>query len=131
MNTEIEPAYTIALLAGEYLKITGDSLDMRILGFLFSAGYRHDEDEMYSILKAAPAEIVASLAQKITEVMESDDGRDRLIAQLSKDTPAPAPAADTYEYIVEVEPEPSIEFVDIDPETQAEILEQMKAQNND
>ena len=130
MKTEIEPAFTIALLAGEYLKITGDSLDMRILGFLYSAGYRHDEDETYSILKAAPAAIVASLLQKITEVMESDDVRDRLIAQKSKDTPE-ASAADAYEYVVEVEPEPAIEFVDIDPETQAEILEQMKAQNND
>ena len=130
MNTEVEPAYTIALLAGEYLKITGDSLDMRILGFLFSAGYRHDEDEMYSILKAAPAEIVASLLQKITEVMKSPEVRDRLIAQKSKDTPeAPAPGA--YEYVIEVEPEPAIEFVDIDPETQAEILELIKDQNND
>lgn len=128
MNTEVEPAYTIALLAGEYLKITGDSLDMRILGFLYSAGYRHDEDKMYSILKAAPAEIVASLLQKITEVMKSPDVRDRLIEQRLKDTPAPA--ADTYKYIVEVEPEPAIEFVGVDAETQAEILELMKDQNN-
>ena len=85
---------------------------------------------MYSILKAAPAEIVASLLQKIAEVMKSPDVRDRLIEQKSKDTPE-APAADSYEYVVEVEPEPAIEFVDIDPEPQAEILEQMKEQNND
>lgn len=83
---------------------------------------------MYSILKAAPAEIVASLLQKITEVMKSPDVRDRLIEQRLKDTPAPA--ADTYKYIVEVEPEPAIEFVGVDAETQAEILELMKDQNN-
>ena len=130
MKTEIEPAYTIALLAGEYLKITGDSLDMRILGFLFSAGYRHDEDEMYSILKAAPAEIVASLAQKITEVMKSPEVRDRLTAQKSKDHPD-TPDDGDYEYIVEVETEPAIEFVDIDPETQAEIKKLMETQDND
>ena len=85
---------------------------------------------MYSILKAAPAEIVASLAQKIAEVMKSPEVRDRLIAQKSADTPE-APVADAYEYVVEVEPEPAIEFVDIDPETQAEILELMQDQNND
>ena len=130
MKTEIEPAFTIALLAGEYLKITGESLDMRILGFLFSAGYRHDEDEMYSILKAAPASIVASLLQKITEVMESDDVRDRLIEQKSKDTPD-TPDDGDYEYIVEVETEPAIEFIDIDPETQAEIKKLMETQGND
>ena len=129
MNTEIEPAYTIAILAGKYLKITGDSLDMRILGFLYSAGYRHDEDEMYSILKAAPADIVASLAQKITEVMKSPEVRDRLIAQKSKDAPN-IPADGDYEYLIEVDPEPAIEFVGVDPETQAEILKEMETQGD-
>ena len=55
--------------------------------------------------------------------------RDRLIAQKSKDAPD-IPGDGDYEYLIEVEPEPAIEFVDVDPETQAEILELMENQDN-
>ena len=110
----------------------GQSLDARIVGFIFSAGYALTERDVRSLLEFVPTAIVESLAQKITEQMKSPDVRDRLIAQKSKDTPE-APAADSYEYVVELEPEPepSIEFVDVDPETQAEILKQMETQGND
>ena len=130
MNTEIDPALTVALLNTQYTEIMGQSLDARIVRFIFSAGYALTERDVRSLLEFVPTAIVESLAQKITEQMKSPDVRDRLIEQKSKDTPE-APAADAYEYVLEVDPEPSIEFVDVDPETQAEILELMKDQNND
>lgn len=129
MKTDIDPAYTIALLAGEYSEIMGESLDWRIIGFLSAAGYSLTERDIRSILEKVPAAAVLHLAERITGLMSSPEVREKLIAQKAAEF-----EVESYDYEFEPEiatpTESAIEFVDVDPETQAQIIRMMRDQDN-
>ena len=124
---------TIALLAGEYSKIMGESLDGRIIGFLSAAGYSLTERDIRSLLEKVPALAIMHLADRMIALMKSDVVREKLIAQKAAEFAAGAIGSYDYEFEPELETPtaPAIEFVDVDPETQSEIMKMMKDQDNE
>lgn len=146
MVSQIDAAFKAHLLASDYEKVMGNGLNLNdwIISSLskitaFSEAELLDElakTDRLGMLSLCSAEALEILSDSIFGHMQSDRTRDRLreIQSCPENSLAfygPSKVfavgmvSETFEY---VEPEPivsAIEFVDIDPETQAEILSAM------